>query len=107
VGARGVVDAVAAAARAVHRSRPISCVSRRASSSRSSLRLLMAENGCTVPVIFMTALDDEATRREALLNCGQARTSSATDGPGYGSYTTAANCAIRNTVTTKSTATGE
>ena len=30
------------------------------------LRRRLAANGCTVPVIFMTALDDEATRREAL-----------------------------------------
>jgi FixJ family two-component response regulator len=30
------------------------------------LRRRLAANGCTVPVIFMTAFDDEATRREAL-----------------------------------------
>jgi FixJ family two-component response regulator len=29
------------------------------------LRTRLAANGCAVPVIFMTALDDEATRREA------------------------------------------
>ena len=29
------------------------------------LRRRLAANGCTVPVIFMTAFDDEATRREA------------------------------------------
>ena len=30
------------------------------------LRRRLAAYGCTVPVIFMTAFDDEATRREAL-----------------------------------------
>ena len=29
------------------------------------LRRRLAANGCTVPVIFMTAFDDEATQREA------------------------------------------
>jgi FixJ family two-component response regulator len=31
-----------------------------------ALRRHLASNGCTVPVIFMTAFDDEATRREGL-----------------------------------------
>ena len=30
------------------------------------LRRRLTASGCTVPVIFMTAFDDEATRREAL-----------------------------------------
>ena len=31
-----------------------------------ALRRRLVSNGCTVPVIFMTAFDDEPTRREAL-----------------------------------------
>jgi FixJ family two-component response regulator len=34
--------------------------------SGDELRRRLAVKGCTVPVIFMTALDDEATHREAL-----------------------------------------